>query len=113
MSASALVELERAELRARERRLAAATEAEQRVAVATAAAARIRDGIAAAIAAAVEARRAEHEAECAAEIAAIESEAAGPLGHPPAPAAGGSSADTRLELAVGRLVAAVLDEPEA
>jgi hypothetical protein len=121
MPGSTLIELERAELAARERRLAAATEAERRIATAVAEAERIRGGIAAAISSAIDARRLAHQAECAAAVAVIEAEletggsaAAGDAtvtpGGQPGPEAHDSGSDRFLEPAIEWIVASVLDE---
>lgn len=119
MTQSALIGLERAELAARERRLAAAAEAERRVAAASAEAERIRDGIDAEVRSALEARRREHADRAAAEIAAIEAEIAalgddGRAGDGPGDGTGGRSpADPAEARAVELVVAVVLGEREA
>jgi hypothetical protein len=113
MAVAGLAELERAELRAREGRLAAMTEADRRIEAATAEAARIRAGIGEAISAAMTIRQAEHEATCRADLAAIE-RGAGELATGPrlAEPLDLDGAEAILELAVDRLVAAILGEGE-
>lgn len=119
MRQSALIGLERAELAARERRLAASAEAERRVAAAHAEAGRIRDGIDAEVRSALEARRREHDDRAAAEIAAIEAEIAalGDDGGAGDRAGDGtdrpSQADPAEARAVGLVVSVVLGEREA
>lgn len=108
MSKSVLAELEHAELAARERRLAAVVEAEQRVVAAAAAAAAVRSGIDAAIVDALDALRREHRERAAAAVAAIEGELAA-LDRPVEADAVDPDANAAVEL----VVAAVLGEPEA
>lgn len=76
MESSILLELERAEVAARERRLAAEAEAERALVDARARASAIQAGVEQAVADAIEARRLELEAEADREIAAIEGELA-------------------------------------
>ncbi len=104
MAGSVLVELERAELAARERRLAAATAAEARIAVATEEAARIRAGIDAAVDEALATRRREHLERATAQVAAIEAEIAAL----DARDEGGGERDAAVEL----VTASVLGERE-
>lgn len=72
MRDSILIELERAELVARERRLAAAGEADRRLAAARGEADRIAAGLDDAVEQALDARRREHAQRAAAEIATVE-----------------------------------------
>ncbi len=109
MPDSVLIELERAELEARERRLAAVAAAEARVAAAMADAERIRAGIDREIARAIEERRREHAERAAATIAAIEAELAS-LEATPGPS---GTDDPAVGPAVELVVAAVLGEVEA
>lgn len=76
MQATILLELERAELAARERRLRAEGEAEEELARARKEAAQIAAGVERAIGEAIEARRRELDAEAKGEIEALERELA-------------------------------------
>lgn len=120
MTQSVLIGLERAEVAARERRLAASAEAERRVAAAHAEAERIGAGTEAEVRTALEARRREHADRAAAEIAAIEAEVAamgddGGAGDDGSGdgTCGPSPADPAEARAVDLVVSVVLGEREA
>jgi len=106
---SILIELERAELTARERRLAAEAEAEQLLAAAQAEAQALEAGVKQRISRAIARRRRQQRAAAELEIEAIRAEIAGLelAGHG---ADGRSAEDAALERAAGFVVAAVLGE---
>lgn len=108
MQSAILLELERAELAARERRLRAEAEAERLLSDARAQAEALEAGGDEAIREALASRRRELEAEADRAIAAIEAELAALTA---APTTGGS--DPAFSRAVDLVIGAVLAEPEA
>jgi hypothetical protein len=105
-----LAVLERAELAARERRLAAVSEAERIRAAADEVAARIDADVPGRIASAVEALRLRHDTRATVEIAEIEQELAALAGDEPGARGDGEDADAGLSAAASLIVAAVLAE---
>jgi hypothetical protein len=105
MEGTILLELERAELSARERRLRAEGEAEEELARARSQAAEIAAGVEHAIGDEIEARRRELDAEAEIEIGALESELAGLEDARP-----GSPDSAAFRRAVELVVASVLAE---
>lgn len=111
-AAPTLILLERAELAARARRLAAATQAEELLLAGRKRAAEIAASVPERVAAAVAAIRAEREAAVDAEVARIDASPAVARIAPGAPDGGADRAgDSAAEAAVALIVAAVLGEP--
>jgi hypothetical protein len=107
-----LAVLERAELAARERRLAAVSEAERIRAAADEVAARIDADMPGRIQSAVEALRLRHDTRAAVEIAEIERDLAALAGDEPDAQGNGGAADPGLSAAAALIVAGVLAETD-
>lgn len=105
-----LAVLERAELAARERRLAAVSEAERIRTAADEVAARIDADLPGRIAIAVEALRLRHDTRATVEIAEIERELATLAGDEPGTSGADGHADAGLSAAASLIVASVLAE---
>ena len=107
-----LAVLERAELAARERRLAATSEAERIRAAADAVAAQVAADVPGRISSAVEALRVGHDTRATAEIADIERRLATLVGDEPGARGHDPDADAGLTAAAELIVASVLAETE-